>query len=185
MNDEMEERFEDAWKQEWDDMKYHGTRKGDHLLTPFECDRCIFIKLKGRQPVREANRDKLLMAAIRRVNLDAMWSRKATTVARNLEGVRRIINTSATVGLQGPFKSYGPMPLYDHCGYEIAIDMVLASKLPGRYNKQYLQFDAIRKLRTSYGNFERISSLKVKHSLVLDGGSGETKDISNLTTSSV
>ena len=55
MNEEMEERFEDAWKHKWDNKKYQGARKGNHYLAPFKCDRCIFIKLKERQSVKEAS----------------------------------------------------------------------------------------------------------------------------------
>ena len=78
---------------------------------PFECDRCIFLKLKGRLLFNNASRDKVLSAAIRRVNLDALWSRESSTVRRNLDGVRKIINISSSVGLTGPFKSYGLMPV--------------------------------------------------------------------------
>ena len=76
------------------------------MLTPFERDRCMFVKLKGRLPVRNVDKDKLLLAAIRRVNLDTLWSRETTTVKSNLEGVRKIVFASASAGLRGPFKSY-------------------------------------------------------------------------------
>ena len=49
----------------------------------------------------------------------------------NLDGVRKIVHASASAGLKGPFKSFGPMPCFDHCGHEIAVDMVLASRAPG------------------------------------------------------
>jgi hypothetical protein len=29
------------------------------------------------------------------------------------------------VGLLGPYKAEGPLPEEDHCGYEVAIEMVL------------------------------------------------------------
>ena len=77
------------------------------------------------------------------------------------------------------------MPAHDHCGYEIAIDMVLMSKSPGRHSKDYLQFETIRNLRTTYGHFERISSVKAHQGLHLEGGDGESKDISDLVTSSL
>ena len=157
---------------------------GDHLITPFECDRCVFVKLKGRLPTKDAQKDRLLLAAIRRVNLDALWSRETTTVKRNLAGVRKIICTSASAGLMGPFKSHGPMPPCDHCGHEIAIDMVLASRTAGRHSKEYSQFDAIRKLRTAHANFERISSVKAYAAMALDNGMGDSEDAMALATSS-
>ena len=185
IDESHEERFANAWKLQWEKDKYCVGRRGDHLLTPFECDRCIFVKLKARLPMKGAVRDKLLLAGIRRVNLDALWSKESSTVRRNLDGVRKIIYTSTSAGLVGPFKSFGPMPAFDHCGYEIAVDMVLSSRSAGRHSKEYLQFETIRKLRTAYGNFERVSSSKIASSLCIDGGGGEAKDIVNLATSSV
>ena len=181
----MEERFADAWKHRWEANKYGQARVGDHLITPFECDRCIFIKLKGRLPIKVAIKDRLLLAGIRRVNLGALWGRETSTVKRNLAGVKKIIYASASAGLVGPFILYGPMPAFDYCGYEIAIDMVLASRSAGRYCKEHTQFDTIRKLRTVYANFERISSVKVHNALDIDGGAGEEKDGVYLATSSI
>ena len=185
IEEEAEERLTNAWTDQWEADKYCQARKGDHMVTPFECDRCIFLKLKGRFPIPDAPKDVLLLGAIRRVNLDAFWSRASTTVRRNLDGVKKTLYTSASVGLKGPFKSFGPMPSFDHCGYEIAVDMVLASKGSGRHCKDHVQFKTIRKLRTSYGNFERISSLKAHSSLGIDLGAGDTKDIVALATSSI
>lgn len=48
-------------------------------------------------------------------------------------------------------------PEWDHCGYEVAIQMVLASLKPGRYSKEYTQWDTIRKLRTAASNQYRAS----------------------------
>jgi len=185
VTDQTEERFVEVWEHQWETNKYQHARSGDHLITPFECDRCVFIKLKGRLPIEGAPKDRLLNAAIRRVNLDALWSRETSTVAKNLAGVRKIIYTSDSVGLKGPFISFGPMPTHDHCGYEIAIDMVLASRSVGRHSKTHLQFETIRKLRTAYANFERASAAKAHNHLVLDGGAGESKEISDLITSSL
>ena len=49
------------------------------------------------------------------------------------------------------------MPDYDYCGYELALQMVEASRKPGRYSKDYTQFDTIRKYRSSYASFNRVS----------------------------
>jgi len=47
-------------------------RNGDHALIPFECDLCIFRKLKKMNPVEGRPGDDLLLGCIRRINLDAM-----------------------------------------------------------------------------------------------------------------
>jgi len=45
--DDEEERIVNSWKRSVDHGEYHSARDGDHLITPFECDLCIFVKLKG------------------------------------------------------------------------------------------------------------------------------------------
>ena len=127
-------------------------RAGDHLLIPFECDLCIFRKLKKMNPLLESTRDNLLLACIRRVNLDAMWSRTTNTVVGNRDRIGLGLRLSDQVGLDGPYEHFGPLPFKDHCGYEVAIQMVLHSRLPGRYSKDHTQFDTIRQLRTAYSN---------------------------------
>jgi hypothetical protein len=59
---------------------------------------------------------------------------------------------SRVVGLHGPYLHDGPMPSYDHCGYEVAIQMLLHSRHPGRYSRDHVQLDTIRKLRTCHRN---------------------------------
>ena len=51
--------------------------------------------------------------------------------------------------------------------------------------KLLLQFKTIRKLRIAYANFERAFAVKAYNHLVLDGGASETKEISDLITSSL
>ena len=55
-------------------MKYFFTRNRDHLITPFECDLYVFVKLKRYYPQVSSKMDRKLIACIRRVTLDALWS---------------------------------------------------------------------------------------------------------------
>ena len=126
MEDE-EERFQGAWKKTWDDKECLQARNGDHLITPFECDLCIFLKLKGRYPTVHVVDDKKLVACIRRMNLDAFWSRATTTVSNNLRLARNLVNIPKSIGIESPFLSHGLMPDFDHCGYKIALSMLLMS----------------------------------------------------------
>ena len=121
-----QERVESAWKQVEDVMEYRRARPGDYTSTPFECDLCIFIKLQNRYPSHNAHEDIKLLACIRRANLDAFWSRASTAVGNNARTVKRMISSSNEVGLSGPFTSCGPMPDWDYCGYQVAIDMLIA-----------------------------------------------------------
>lgn len=96
-------------------------------MVPFECDLCIFWKLKGREPVSESSdQDKVLLKCICRVNLDAFWSRMSSTVSTNKAKVRSGIKLLESVGLGGPYVVTSRFPEWDHCGYEVAIQMVLS-----------------------------------------------------------
>ena len=56
-------------------------RRGDDLMVyQFECDWCVFLKLKKKLPDLTIATDVLLMACIRRATLDAFWSRAGSTV---------------------------------------------------------------------------------------------------------
>jgi hypothetical protein len=98
------------------------------------------------------------MACIRRINLDAFWSRAAATVRGNKDKLAEGLRMSESVGLAGPYESDGSLPEFDHCGYEVAIQMVLESRKKGLYCVDRLQFNTIRKLRTVYSNHCRASS---------------------------
>lgn len=66
---------------------------------------------------------------------------------------------SELVGLEGPFDQFGVLPLHVHCGYEVAVGMVIYSKRSGVYCKDHLQFDTVRQFRSTYSNFIRASAL--------------------------
>ena len=144
-------------------------RNGDHLLVPFECDMCIFRKLKGRDIIKDSYQDQLLSVMIRRMNLDAFWSRARSTVAENTRRVRQTIKFSETLGMEGPFEHEGPYPLEDHCGYQIAACILLHSTQRGKYSHDYTQFETIRKLRTSYASHVKsIPSSNMSNLILLD-----------------
>jgi hypothetical protein len=153
-NEDDENRLETSWLSRRQPRKdFHHARNGDHLMVPFECDFCVFSKLRsGRLQGQDPEKDALLMACIRRANLDAFWSRATSTVIGNGDRTRAALLLSESVGLLGPYECEGTLPLYDHCGYEVAIQMLLASRKPGKHSKQYSQWDTIRKIRTVHSN---------------------------------
>jgi hypothetical protein len=67
------------------------------------------------------------MVSIRCINLDAFWSRASSTVAANAAQVKRRLVVSRSLSLEGPYYPPGNRPEYDHCGYEVALQMVSAS----------------------------------------------------------
>jgi hypothetical protein len=168
------ERLQGAWgKSHEPDDEFHFARNGDHCMVPFECDLCIFRKLKKRSPDFTNHGDDLLLACIRRINLDAFWSRSKYTVSGNREKIGTCLDLSKAVGLEGPYDVDGPLPDFDHCGYEVAVDTVLYSRRPGRHVKEYTQFDTIRKLRTAYSNHCRSTAQANRESLALRDTKGK------------
>jgi hypothetical protein len=140
-------------------------RDGDHLLTPFQCDLCVFRNLKHCNP---GDGDPLLMACIRQVNLDALWGREAATVDSTLRGAKQTIKVLQQVGVPPPFLPLGPYPVGDPFGYAIAIAMVLKSRELGRY-ADYQQYETIRKLRASFSNIFQASLPALHHWKVMGG----------------
>jgi hypothetical protein len=154
-------------------LDFHIARNRDHAMVPFECDLCVFRKLRKTLPDPAQPDDCLLLACIQRMNLDAFWSRASPTVNGNRDCLLFGIKMSKAVGLQGPYLHDGPMPSYDHCGYEVAIQMLLHSRHPGRHLRDHVQVDTIRKLRTCHGgNQIRASPQANKQTLSLGNQKG-------------
>ena len=174
------ERLKLAWgKRQIAKSAFHEARNGDHLMVPFECDTCIFWKLRGTVPNPEGcSKDKLLLGCIRRINLDAFWSRMSSTVNANRDKVRAGLKLSESVGLVGPYVVSEAFPHWDHCGYEVAIQMILASKKPGRYSTEYTQWDTVRKFRTAFSNQFRASGQASTFDLALSNDKGQTQRFS-------
>ena len=155
-----EDRLQAGWRtKESDKRRYSEARDGDDLLIPFECDFCVFAKITGRPLVLEniSAEDVFLSKCIRRVSLDAFWSRARSTVAANTRTFREMIALSASLGFEPPYEPPGPLPSHDHCGYKVAILMVAKSTRPGRHSESYVQWDTIRKYRSTVSNQSRAS----------------------------
>jgi hypothetical protein len=84
--------------------------------------------------------------------LGRLRSRARSTVDSNAAKVREGLRLSRRLGLHGPHLNPGPLPSGDHCGYEVALQMVVASLESGRYSDSHKQWDTIRKLRSCYSN---------------------------------
>jgi hypothetical protein len=52
-------------------LDFHVARNCDHAMVPFECDVCVLQKLRKNSPDLAQPDDRLLLACIRRMNLDA------------------------------------------------------------------------------------------------------------------
>jgi hypothetical protein len=143
------------------------------MMCPFECDRCVFHKLRGTPPNPRSEKDNLLLACIRRASLDTFWSRSSDTVIKHRGQVKMGIALSKLVGLPAPYPPPGPLPPFDHCGYGVAIQILLKSRQSGTYHKCHQEWETIRKLRTAYTNQVRSSGSANESALSMSDGDGK------------
>ncbi len=94
------------------------------MVTPFQCDTCVFHNLHGRNP---GVQDLLVMECIRQMNLDALWGRESATVESTLRATRQTIKLLKQVRMEPPYPLLGPFPVADNLGYAVAIAMLLKS----------------------------------------------------------
>jgi hypothetical protein len=173
--EERDDRLESGWAGTKEDaFRFMRARNGDNLMTQFECDYCVFFKLASKPPLAESPSDVLIMAAIRRVTLDAFWSRATSTVEDHARKIWRIVTFSlshgfSTVGLENP----GPLPPHDHCGYQVAIMTVLDSLDSGRHSAMHKQWDTVRRLRTAFSNQSRLAATANSSHLAISDQAGK------------
>lgn len=143
--------------EEDDPLRFKEGRDGDHLVCPFQCDVCHFVNMRKRVPIEGRQKDELTLLCIRRANLDSLWARERSTVAKNRrEGVRYLeIESRLCDDLEeddGGYPERGPWPIKDVFGMRLACSMLLRSLDPGQ-NAKTIQFETLRKLRSHMSNF--------------------------------
>jgi hypothetical protein len=147
---------------------YMVARCVDHLMLFLECDLCIFRKLRDQhQPDPHSHVDTLFILTIRRINLDALWRRASSIVTVNVGLVARGLRNSKALGLTGPYLETGPLPYYDHCGYEVSLQLLSDSREHGNCQITHKQSDTIHKLRTAYLNQVCASVHEARHPMAL------------------
>lgn len=173
--------FELILPQDVNRFKY--ARNGDHIMTPFQCDVCIFFMLKGRAPIPNDHHDVLLQIAIRRVILDSFWSREPSTVDRNRQSFNKMVDVLKRVNVDPQVAPLGPFPKHDIMGISVAIAVVLRSLDPGKY-ANYSQYDTIRKLRSAHAN-QYMASVSGCNSMVSIGKAKSKQMLSHCPTQSL
>ena len=144
-------------------------------MVQFECDSCIYRKLKkGRNPGVNESSDALLLACIRRANLDAFWSRAESTVTSHARLINEGVELAELVGIDPPFVPMGPLPSNDHCGYGVAVLILMKSQKQGKYHTSHQQWETIRKFRTAYGNQVRAGAAANSSCLSVGDSEGKT-----------
>ncbi|KAI2504187.1 hypothetical protein MHU86_10301 [Fragilaria crotonensis] len=170
-----EDRILSGWAPRKSDIgRFTSARNGDNLMVPFECDYCVFGKLFDHEPILTDSKDVFALACIRRVILDAFWSRARSTVDANTAKAREALNLSRSMGMRGAAEAPGPLPSIDHCGYEVAIQIVVSSLGSGRYSKTHKQWDTVRRFRSSYSNQVRAARDANANPIVLTDADGKS-----------
>jgi hypothetical protein len=168
-----EDRLVSGWApRKSDQSRFRAARDGDDLLVSFECDFCVFGKLFDHEPQTTSSKDIYALACIRRINLDAFWSRAADTVRNNTSKMREGLAISKSMGMRGTPLDPGPLPSYDHVGYEVAIQMIVSSLGAGRYSESHKQWETIRRFRACFSNQVRAAGEANSKCLVLADNTG-------------
>jgi hypothetical protein len=144
-------------------------------MIPFKCALCIFRKLRGQEPCPHSAMDKLLMACIRRMSLDTFWNRSSSTVSANKDKIRQGLSLSKLLGLKGPYVPYGAMPFHDMFGYEVAVQIVMASRRPDKHSSSHTQYESVRKFRTVFSNHYKASPQANQILMTLGDDKGKTQ----------
>ena len=156
-----ENEFGAVWQRKEDESRFMCGRSGDFLVFPFQCDICWFRNLEGRMPDKNSYADALILAYIRRVNLDGMWARSSSTVASTRGSINALIRCWNEIGIKTDLPNIGPWPLSDKVGFRLAMGQLKLSQKPGRNSSSHQQYDTIRRLRSSYSHVHEVSAPSV------------------------
>jgi hypothetical protein len=92
--------------------------------------------------------DEALKMYVRGVNLDAIWSRKSSTVAAHLWEVKRMEKGADEVGFPLYMDPVGPCPFKNVQGIRAAVAVLQRSLSPGLYGPT-VQYKTVRKTRST------------------------------------
>ena len=139
-----------TWKRrKLEERKFKQGIDGAFLIFPFQCELCWFRNLEGRDPRSHSMMDDRILAYLRQVNLDGIWSRSESTISGVKRGVIQLVAAWKRLGLTVKLPDIGPWPLADNVGCRLAVGMLEQSRRPGRNADDHLQYDSIRKFRTA------------------------------------
>ena len=168
-----------------DKNRFMEARNGDSLIQPFQCDICWFRNLHRRSPREDSEVDTRMMAHIRRVNLDLLWSREPATIKKQITNFNKSVKADLMHGLDPVFPKKGPWKIGDDVGFRVALRMVTISRWTGRYHKTHQQYDTICQLRGLFSNMYESSVEGASTTLTLRNVRGESLSISTCPTQSL
>jgi hypothetical protein len=159
---------------EEDKFRFEEARLRDHLFCPFQYELCHFRNIQGRSPIMGKGLlgDTELMKCLRRVNLDAFWSREPTTIKQNLGKVNWSLHITHKMGMRDPpMPKLGPWKLVDEFGAAAATIMVKHSLDLG-VTETTVQFETVRKMKPAFVNLYQ-ASVENESSVVIRGKDGK------------
>ena len=122
--------------------------EGVHAVLPFQCEICWFRNLEGKDP--SLSQHSVYLKCLRRANLDAMNAKARATVAHHVGFIKEAVRNAESIGRTPFFKDRGPFPLGDSVGMGLAVDLLLKSiRSTGRIGR-FIQFDTMRKGRSTF-----------------------------------
>ena len=139
-----------------DEGRFVVARAGDHLFTRFQCGKCHFRNIQGRDPIPGDRSDVLMNMCIRRATLDAFWSREAGTVRGSRSSMKAAFRCAGLVKGDKIFPRLGPFPLKDVDGMGPAVLQLLKTLDPGKHEAT-VQFDTAKNVRTVLGAVWEVS----------------------------
>ena len=142
---------------------------------PFQCEVCWIRNLTGRDMILP--RDASLRSCIRRANLDAFSGRAKSTIASHVRGVKIAVKLSSELG-KPPSLSLtprGPMPISDSVGMSLAVEMLYNSITAKGRVKEYIQFDTMRKSRSTFSRSWDSSPVGVSEGAAFSKGTGKVR----------
>ena len=142
---------ENEWaKQEAREKRLNNGIAGVHAVVPVQCEVCWFRNLEDRDPNPRSAMDKRYLMCIRRATLDAIAGKARGTVEAHVRRIGEMLRNCNRIGKTPQLEARGPFPLTDLVGMSLAVDMLMYSlHAKGRIN-DYIQFDTMRQMRSTY-----------------------------------
>jgi hypothetical protein len=139
--------------------RFKAGRVGDHLMTHFQCDLCHFRNVQGWDPSPGSLKDNMILLCIRRVNLDALWSRESSTVYQNWREANKFMTKANKLGLNvgRNLPKMGPFAVKDEVGMFVAINLAMRTLDPG-VSDATVQYSTARKFRSFFSNLWSVSA---------------------------
>jgi hypothetical protein len=110
--------------------------------------------------------DVELLKCLRRVNLDAFWSREPSTVSHNFGKINRALQIAHELGMSNPpLPNLGPWKLKDKFGAGAAVIMAKYSMDPG-VTESTVQFETVRKMKSALVNLYQASVDNVRTDVI-------------------